>query len=132
MSNATEWTAAAIRDAIRATGRTKVAISEETGIPYPTLNRKVAGKGDFTLSELLSIADAIGVHPSTFVPPQFAKPHDEQPRSPSMGRPSPQDLLDHEQVCDSCWSLNDAAEHLTGPQDVAALAAGSAAGMSVA
>ncbi|MDO4243768.1 MAG: helix-turn-helix transcriptional regulator [Actinomyces sp.] len=73
MSNATEWTAQAIRTAIAKSGLTKVAISDTTGIPYPTLNRKVAGKRDFTLSELLAIAEAIGVHPETFIPPQFTR-----------------------------------------------------------
>ena len=57
MSNTTEWIAAAIRHALLDAGRTKRAVADETGIPYPTLNRKISGKRDFTLSELLSIAE---------------------------------------------------------------------------
>lgn len=33
--------------------------------------------------------------------------------------PSPQELLDHEQACDSCWSLDDARGHLCGDEDPA-------------
>lgn len=71
MSTTTDWTARAIRAALAESGQTKRYLSEETGIPYPTLNRKVAGRRDFTLSELLAIAEALRVHPAVFVPPQF-------------------------------------------------------------
>lgn len=67
------WTAAAITRAIDETGRTKVWVSDRTGIPYSTLNRKLAGKGDFTFSELLLIAEVLGVEPSAFTPPAFAQ-----------------------------------------------------------
>ena len=71
MSNTTEWIAAAIRHALLDAGRTKRAVADETGIPYPTLNRKISGKRDFTLSELLSIAEATNPPPAAFIPPQF-------------------------------------------------------------
>ena len=72
MSNPTiDWTARAVRDAIADAGRSKTSLSDETGIPYPTLNRKAAGKVEFRFSELLLIADALGVSPSIFTPPQF-------------------------------------------------------------
>ncbi|MCR2051785.1 helix-turn-helix domain-containing protein [Actinomyces bowdenii] len=71
MSTTTDWTAKAIRAALADSGHTKRYLSEETGIPYPTLNRKVAGRRDFTFSELLAIAKALQVHPATLVPPQF-------------------------------------------------------------
>ena len=125
MSNATEWTATAIRRALFDSSRTKKAIADETGIPYPTLNRKIAGKRDFTLSELLSIAEATGTHPAAFIPPQFrlkaatadgacALGAAPAPPVSAAGTPTVQQLLDHEQVCDSCWSLEDAARHTAG------------------
>jgi lambda repressor-like predicted transcriptional regulator len=75
MSNqATEWSAQAVREAIKEDGRTKLSLSEETGIPYPTLNRKLAAKTEFRFSELLSIAEALGVSPARFTPPVFLPP----------------------------------------------------------
>lgn len=61
------WSVAAVNDAITDSGRTKRSIAEETGIPYPTLNRKLSGKTDFTLSELFLLAEAMQVPPSRFV-----------------------------------------------------------------
>ena len=71
MSKTAAWTANAIATALAAAGATKVALSEATGIPYPTLNRKLAAHRDFTLSELLSIAEALRVPPSSLIPPHF-------------------------------------------------------------
>lgn len=68
-----EWTARAVQDAILASGRSKTSLSDETGIPYPTLNRKVGGKTEFNFRELLLLADALGVSPATFTPPPFAR-----------------------------------------------------------
>lgn len=68
-SEATNWAASAVRQAIEDSGRTKVSIAERTGIPYPTLNRKLAGLSELSLVELLLLADALDVHPSEFVPP---------------------------------------------------------------
>lgn len=62
---------AAVAGAIRDAGRTKLWVSDETGIPYPTLNRKVAGKSEFALSELASVAEALGTTPSRFIPATF-------------------------------------------------------------
>ncbi|QIK82436.1 helix-turn-helix transcriptional regulator [Sanguibacter sp. HDW7] len=72
-STTIEWSARAVREAIADTGRSKVSISDETGIPYATLNRKLAAKGEFSFRELLLIAEALGVSPSTFTPPAFAR-----------------------------------------------------------
>ena len=66
-------TAELVNAAIEKSGRYKTELSEETGIPYATLNRKLAGKGEFRLSELLLLAEALEVHPSTFTPHAFAK-----------------------------------------------------------
>lgn len=69
----TEWSARAVQKAIADSGRSKVSISEETGIPYPTLNRKLAVKSEFSFRELLALADALGVAPADFTPPAFAR-----------------------------------------------------------
>lgn len=68
-----EWTAKSVRDAITDAGRSKTSLSDETGIPYPTLNRKVAGKTEFSFTELLLVAEALGISPSAFTPPQFQR-----------------------------------------------------------
>lgn len=62
----------AVESAIKDAGRTKVSVSDETGIPYPTLNRKVAGKSEFSFTELLAVSECLGVSPSMFVPASFA------------------------------------------------------------
>lgn len=67
------WIATAVQDAILASGRTKRSLSDETGIPYPTLNRKLAGKTEFSFRELLLIAEVLGVSPATFTPPAFSR-----------------------------------------------------------
>lgn len=68
-----EWSARAVQEAIAGAGRTKRSVSDETGIPYPTLNRKLAAKTEFTFRELLALADALNVAPSVFTPPIFAR-----------------------------------------------------------
>lgn len=69
----TEWSARAVQQALADAGRSKRSLSDETGIPYPTLNRKMAAKTEFTFRELLLIADALGVTPAAFTPPAFAR-----------------------------------------------------------
>lgn len=64
----TEQVAAAVNDAIGVSGQPRRAIAQETGIPYPTLTRKLAGKTAFSLSELFLIAAATGVTPSHLLP----------------------------------------------------------------
>lgn len=62
-----------VDSAIKSAGRTKVSVSDESGIPYPTLNRKVAGKSEFSFTELLLIAECLDVPPSMFVPSPFTR-----------------------------------------------------------
>lgn len=62
---------ARVRQAIRASGRTKRWVSEESGIPYATLNRKLAGKTDFTFRELFALADVLKVSPADLLPSAF-------------------------------------------------------------
>lgn len=69
-----ESTAGVVRQAIGESGRSKRSISDETGIPYPTLNRKLAGKTEFSFRELFLLADALAVAPWTLTPPEFLRP----------------------------------------------------------
>ena len=66
--------AAAVQQAITDSGRTKLSVSEETGIPYATLNRKLAAKTDFTFRELLALAEVLKVSPAQFTPSPFRTP----------------------------------------------------------
>jgi len=62
--------ARAITDAIGAVGKSKYLVAAETGIPYPTFIRKlrgVAGRAEFTVSELFRIAAVVGADPIEFV-----------------------------------------------------------------
>ncbi|MDR2257026.1 MAG: helix-turn-helix domain-containing protein [Arthrobacter sp.] len=70
----TEWSAQAVQQAIEDSGMTKLAVSEASGIPYATLNRKLAAKADFGFRDLMTLAETLGVHPSAFIPPMFASP----------------------------------------------------------
>jgi lambda repressor-like predicted transcriptional regulator len=44
------------------------ALSDETGIAYPTLRRTLKGGRSLTFQEFTKIASAIQVHPSTLLP----------------------------------------------------------------
>jgi hypothetical protein len=62
--------ARAITDAIGAVGKSKYLVAAETGIPYPTFIRKlkgIAGRAEFTVSELFRIAEVVGADPIEFV-----------------------------------------------------------------
>lgn len=75
MSNyLSESTALAVKEAIGDSGRSKKSISDETGIPYPTLNRKLAGKSEFSFRELFLLSEALGVAPWTLTPEEFVRP----------------------------------------------------------
>lgn len=63
----------AVGEALHCGGLTKTWLSDETGIPYPTLNRKIAGKSEFHFSELLLVSEALGVSPVIFTPQMPAR-----------------------------------------------------------
>lgn len=48
---------------------TQKHLSWETGIPYVTLNRKLRGKQDFSLSEVYIIAKALKIEVSALIAP---------------------------------------------------------------
>lgn len=47
------------------------ALSEETGISYPTLRRSLSGGRSLTFQEFDKIASALKVQPSTLLPESF-------------------------------------------------------------
>lgn len=49
------------------------AVSDATGIAYPTLRRSLSGGRSLTILELGKIAGAIDVHPSILMPASFTK-----------------------------------------------------------
>lgn len=50
-----------VGEAARAAGLTKHQLAEQTGIPYPTLRRRLEVRPDlFTVDELVRIAEATG------------------------------------------------------------------------
>ncbi|MDR1078351.1 MAG: helix-turn-helix domain-containing protein [Propionibacteriaceae bacterium] len=65
----TSGSARAVAAAIQSAGRTKRSVSDESGVPYSTLNRKLEGKADFTFRELYALAEALDVEPSAFIAP---------------------------------------------------------------
>lgn len=67
-----------VQEAIEDSGRSKRSVSDETGIPYPTLNRKLKAQTEFSFTELFLLSEALGVPPWKFTPAVFSKP---QPQS---------------------------------------------------
>lgn len=64
-----EATAENIRTHLREASMTQKHLSWETGIPYVTLNRKLRGKQDFSLSEVYMIAKALKIEVSALIAP---------------------------------------------------------------
>ncbi len=54
-----------LRDVIKESGMTMTAISKKTGIVRETLYNRIAGKGDFTASEIVSISTVLNMDKST-------------------------------------------------------------------
>lgn len=71
MNNLNEWIAQQVQNALDNEQRSKRWLSDTTGIPYSTLNRKMSGHVEFRFSELLSIAEALRISPKKFLPQGF-------------------------------------------------------------
>lgn len=67
-----DWTAKAVAQAVLNSGKSRRQVATEAAIPERTFYRKLI-VGGFDWNELLRIAEAAGVHPSTFTPPPFEK-----------------------------------------------------------
>lgn len=58
--NLTQTTAQTVAAAIATTGNTVAGVAASTLIPRSTLQRKIAGESEFTITELHKVARAIG------------------------------------------------------------------------
>ena len=52
-------------------GRSKASVATQAGIPATTFGRKINGHVEFTLSELMRIAETLEVAPSALIPAAF-------------------------------------------------------------
>ena len=57
--------------AVLASPLSKRAVAEAAGIPATTFQRKLKGATEFHFSELLRLAEVLGVHPSKLAPSAF-------------------------------------------------------------
>lgn len=57
-------------------GRSKASVATDAGIPQTTFGRKINGHVEFNFSELMRIAEVLGVPPSTFTPTAFRSPRE--------------------------------------------------------
>ena len=46
-------------------------LADRAGIANATFRRKLRGGGDFTVSEVARIAQALGIHPADLLPTEF-------------------------------------------------------------
>jgi transcriptional regulator with XRE-family HTH domain len=65
--NTTAVIARRVDESRRSSGCSRSYLAEVVGIPRTTLNRKLAGRSDFTIPELSDIGDALGVKPSVWL-----------------------------------------------------------------
>lgn len=70
--NTTQATAAKVLAAIDDAERPRMWVAKKSNMALTTLNRKVAGIGDFTVPELARIARALGISPASLLPEEFA------------------------------------------------------------
>ena len=70
-------TAHIVADAISQADRSVAWVADKAGMAPTTLRRKLSGTRDFTTGELAMIAQALGVHPSSLLHPEFHEPGSE-------------------------------------------------------
>jgi len=61
-------TAEAVRTAYKGAGATIASLSEDTGIPFTTLKRRLNGSSSFRLAELVCIARVLDVKLGDLIP----------------------------------------------------------------
>lgn len=57
--------------AISQAGRTKASVAEEIGMPWVTFSRKIRGHSEFSASDMIRIAQVLGVEADIFLPKPF-------------------------------------------------------------
>lgn len=63
-----DMTAEKVEEAIKTAGETQNSIAWKTGISQATLRRRMKRGGDFTVEELIRIADALDIEPVLLFP----------------------------------------------------------------
>lgn len=111
------------------------SLAAKAGLESSNAYQKIMGKRALSVDEFTSLSQALGFEPaemlarvsadgdrSAVVEPARAEFEGvaaaERVGAALAGVPA-EDLLAHEQACDSCWSLDDAARHLSGDEDPA-------------
>ena len=111
-----------------AAGMSELRLAEETGIPRSTLRNHLKRGRGYSIEEVIAVAQALGTTASALIAAAEARtastPADETSVPPtavvggsSASPSSVERLLEHEQACDLCWSLEDAARHTAGAAD---------------
>ncbi|WP_136192413.1 helix-turn-helix domain-containing protein [Actinomyces procaprae] len=134
--------ASEIRAEMARRGVTGTALADEVSLKRPYLSLRLNEHADLKVGELVAIGDALGVPGWELLRrSRRPQPGTTSESSPAVVEPEPgvqargiaavehvgaalagvpaEDLLAHEQACDSCWSLDDAARHLSGDEDPA-------------
>ncbi|CED90589.1 helix-turn-helix domain-containing protein [Actinomyces succiniciruminis] len=137
--------ASEIRAEMARRGVTGTALADEVSLKRPYLSLRLNEHADLKVGELVAIGDALGV-PGWELLRRSRRPQSvtaSEPSSAVVVEPEPapaveahgvaavervgaalagvpaEALLEHEAACDSCWSLDDAARHLSGDEDPA-------------
>lgn len=97
------------------------------GLEQSNVARKVRAARDITVDEFAAMSTALGVAPVemlaraarsvTGVSASVALVASPSASGNAASPSSVERLLEHEQACDSCWSLEDAARHTAGAAD---------------
>lgn len=57
--------------AVLRSGKSKSAVADQAGIPRTTFSRLLNGHAEFSVGQLLRVAEATGAQPSTLLPSRF-------------------------------------------------------------
>lgn len=71
MTNINSRTADKVSEAITQSKKSVASIAEETFIARSTLQRKLAGKSEFTIDDLYAIAQALGISTKSLLPDEL-------------------------------------------------------------
>lgn len=71
MATNEDSTATLVAAAMRGADRSMKWTADRAGIANATFRRKLRGGGDFTVSEVARIAQALGIHPADLLPGEF-------------------------------------------------------------
>ncbi|WP_147681396.1 helix-turn-helix transcriptional regulator [Actinomyces ruminicola] len=113
------------------------ALAAKAKLEPSNVYRKITGKRALSVDEFTALSQALGYEPAEMLARVSANNDissvdvDGAPAAEARGIAAvehvgaalagvpAEDLLAHEQACDSCWSLDDAARHLSGDEDPA-------------